>query len=139
MINSISLFIDLQGYTVLSKEKNLSFFLLSSVPISWAEYVTRSIFKWSQADLNWGFSFSYTSSLTKAKEPCLLYYFPLAEGWIDGFMSLPKALACCEKQMSFIFFNNNSGHLQKVFYNLWLTKKSPDLHKWNFFSINTLH
>ena len=41
-------------------------------------YDTRSIFKRSLTGLNSEFSFSLTSCLTKAKEPSLSYYLPIA-------------------------------------------------------------
>ena len=59
---------------------------------------TRSIFKWSLTGLNSEFSFSKTSSLTKAKEPSLPYYLPIAGGRIIGFIPFPRVLVLCEMQ-----------------------------------------
>ena len=55
-----------------------------------------SIFKQSTAGLNSAFSFFYTGCLTKAKEPSLLNYLPIARGWTDRFMPLPKVWAQSE-------------------------------------------
>ena len=55
-------------------------------PSARAGYDTRSIFKRSLAGLNSEFSFSLTSCLTKAEEPSLPNYLPIAEGRIIGFI-----------------------------------------------------
>ena len=55
-------------------------------------YDTRSIFKQGLTGLNSEFSFSYTSFLTKAEEPSLPYYLPIARGILIGFISFPKYL-----------------------------------------------
>ena len=62
-----------------------------------AGYDTRSIFKWSLTGLNSEFSFS-TSCLTKAEEPSLHYYLPIAGGRIIGFIPFPRVLVLCEIQ-----------------------------------------
>ena len=49
-------------------------------PSARAGYDTRSIFKRSLTGLNSEFSFSQTSCLTKAEEPSLSYYLPIAGG-----------------------------------------------------------
>ena len=59
---------------------------------------TRSIFKRSLTGLNSKFSFSYTSCLTKAEEPSLPYYLPIAGGRIIGFIPFPRVLVLCEMQ-----------------------------------------
>ena len=51
---------------------------------------TRSSFKRSLTGLNSDFSFSYTSCLTKAEEPSLSYYLPIAGGRIIGFIPFPR-------------------------------------------------
>ena len=61
-------------------------------------YGTRSIFKRSLAGLNSEFSFSLTSCLTKAEEPSLPCYLPIAGGRIIGFIPLPRVLVLCEMQ-----------------------------------------
>ena len=48
--------------------------------------------------MNSEFSFSKTSCLTKAKEPSLPYYLPIAGGWIIGFIPFPRILVLCEMQ-----------------------------------------
>ena len=48
--------------------------------------------------LNSEFSFSYTSCLTKAEEPSLPYYLPIAGGRIIGFIPFPRVLVLCEMQ-----------------------------------------
>ena len=47
-----------------------------------------NIFKQSLTGLNSEFSFSWTSCLTKAEEPSLSYYLPIAGGRIIGFIPL---------------------------------------------------
>ena len=49
---------------------------------------TRPIFQQSTAGLNSEFFFLQTGCLTKAKEPNLPYYLLIAEGRIDGFITL---------------------------------------------------
>ena len=67
-------------------------------PSARAGYDTRSIFKRSLTGLNSEFSFSYTSCLTKAKEPNPSYYLPIAGGRIIGFIPFPRVLVLCEMQ-----------------------------------------
>ena len=50
--------------------------------------------------LNSEFSFSYTSCLAKAEEPCLPYYLPIAGGRIIGYIPFPRVLVLCEMQSS---------------------------------------
>ena len=64
----------------------------------WTGYDTRSIFKRSLTGLNSEFSFSKTSCLTKAEEPSLSYYLPIAGGRIIGFIPFPRVLVLCEMQ-----------------------------------------
>ena len=59
-------------------------------PSARAGYDTRSIFKRSLTGLYSEFSFSYTSYLTKAEEPSLSYYLPIAGGRIIGFIPFPR-------------------------------------------------
>ena len=67
-------------------------------PSARAGYDTRSIFKRSLTGLNSAFSFSSTSCLTKAEEPRLPYYLPIAGGRIIGFIPFPRVLVQCEMQ-----------------------------------------
>ena len=67
-------------------------------PSARAGYDTRSIFKRSLTGLNSEFSFSLTSCLTKAEEPSLPYYLPIAGGRIIGFIPFPRVLVLCEMQ-----------------------------------------
>ena len=67
-------------------------------PSARAGYNTRSIFKRSLTGLNSEFSFSLTSCLTKAEEPSLSYYLPIAGGRIFGFIPFPRVLVLCEIQ-----------------------------------------
>ena len=46
--------------------------------------------KRSLTGLNSEFSFSLTSCLTKAEEPSLPYYLPIARGRIIGFIPFPR-------------------------------------------------
>ena len=73
-------------------------FTIFTNPSARAEYDTRSIFKWSLTGFNPEFSFSYTSCLTKAEEPSLSYYLPIAGGRITGFIPFPRVLVLCEMQ-----------------------------------------
>ena len=61
-------------------------------------YYTRSIFKRSLTGFNSEFSFSWTSCLTKAKEPSLPDYLPISKGRIIGFIPFPRVLVLCEMQ-----------------------------------------
>ena len=61
-------------------------------------YDTKSIFKQSLTGLNSEFSFSKTSCFTKAEEPSLSYYLPIAGGRIIGFIPFPRVLVLCEMQ-----------------------------------------
>ena len=67
-------------------------------PSGRAGYDTRSIFKRSLIGMNSEFSFSQTSCLSKAEEPSLPYYLPLAGGRIIGFIPFPRVLVLCEMQ-----------------------------------------
>ena len=72
--------------------------ILFTNPSVRAGYDTRSIFKRSLTGFNSEFSFSLTSCLTKAEEPSLSYYLPIAGGRIIGFIPFPKVLVLCEMQ-----------------------------------------
>ena len=67
-------------------------------PSARAGYDTRLIFKRSLTGLNSEFSFSKTSSLTKAAEPSMPYYLTIAGGRIIGFIPFPRVLVLCEMQ-----------------------------------------
>ena len=72
--------------------------ILFTNPSARAGYDTRSVFKRSLTGLNSEFSFSETSCLTKAEEPSLSYYLPIAGGRIIGFIPFPRVLVLCEMQ-----------------------------------------
>ena len=55
-----------------------------------------NFFKRILTGLNSEFSFSSTSCLTKAEEPSLSYYLPIAGGRIIGFIPSPRVLVLCE-------------------------------------------
>ena len=63
-----------------------------------AAYDTRSIFKRSLTGLNSELSFSQTSCHSKAKEPSLPYYLPIAGGRIIRFIPFPRVLVLCEME-----------------------------------------
>ena len=67
-------------------------------PSARAGYDTRSIFKRSLTGLNSEFSFFWTSCLTKAEEPSLSYYLPIAGGRIIGFIFFPRVLVLYDMQ-----------------------------------------
>ena len=68
-------------------------------PSARAGYDTRSIFKRSLTGLTSEFSFSLASCLTKAEEPSLPYYLPIAGGRIIGYIPFPRVLVLCEMQL----------------------------------------
>ena len=72
--------------------------ILFTNPYARAGYDTRSIFKRSLTGLNSEFSISETSCLTKAEEPSLSYYLPIAGGRIIGFIPFPRVLVLCDMQ-----------------------------------------
>ena len=72
--------------------------ILFTNPSARAGYDTRSIFKRSLTGFNSEFSFSETSCLTKAEEPRLSYYLPIAGRRIIGFIRFPRVLVLCEMQ-----------------------------------------
>ena len=91
-----------ENATVLSS----TFVILFTNPSARAGYDTRSIFKRSLTGFNSEFSFSETSCLTKAEEPNLPYYLPIAGGRIIGFIPFPRVLVLCEMQwVSFRIWN----------------------------------
>ena len=55
-------------------------------------------FKRSLTGLSSEFFFSKTSCLTKAEEPTLPFYLPIAGGRIIGFIPFPRVLVLCEMQ-----------------------------------------
>ena len=67
-------------------------------PSTRAGYNTRSIFKQSLTGFNSEVSFSLTSCLSKAEEPSLPYYLPIAGQRIIGFIPFPRVLVLCEIQ-----------------------------------------
>ena len=73
-------------------------YIIFTNPSARAGYDTRSIFKRSLTGLNSEFSFSKTSCLTKAEEPSLPYYLPIAGGRIIGFITFPRVLVLSEMQ-----------------------------------------
>ena len=68
------------------------FHIIFTNPSTRTEYDTRPTFKRSLTGLNSEFSFSYTSCLTKAEEPSLPYYFPIAGERIIGFIPFPREM-----------------------------------------------
>ena len=65
---------------------------------TWTGHDTRPIFKQSLTGLNSEFSLSQISCLSKAKQPSLLYYLPIAAKRIIGFMPFLRVLVLCEMQ-----------------------------------------
>ena len=76
-------------------------YIIFTKPFARAGYDTRSIFKRSLTSLNLEFSFSYTSCLTKAEEPCLSNYLPIAGGRIIGFTLFPRYVKCNQSRPGF--------------------------------------
>ena len=96
--------------------------------------MTRSIFKRSWTGLNLEFSFSKTSCLSKAKEPSLPYYLPIAGERIIGFIS--SSVVCQTREpsrnlelrtfwmlqvQSWLQASKNTGRLNTCI-RLWLTE-----------------
>ena len=77
---------------------NLQWLIIFTNPSARVGYDPRSIFKRSLIGLNSEFSFSYTSCPTKAVEPSLPYYLPIAGGRIIGIIPFPRVLVLCEMQ-----------------------------------------
>ena len=80
-----------------SMDLNKSLILFTN-PSARAGYDTRSIFEQSLTGLNSEFFFCLTSCLTKAEEPSLSYYLPIAGGRIIGFIPFPRVLMLREMQ-----------------------------------------
>ena len=78
--------------------------ILFTNPSARAGCDTRSIFKRSLTGLNSEFSFSSTSRLTKAEEPSLLYYLPIARGRIIGFIPFARVFVLCEMTLINVYF-----------------------------------
>ena len=56
----------------------------------------------SLTGLNSEFSFTQTSCLTKAEEPSLPYYLPIAGGGIIGFITFPKGISAMWNAISLV-------------------------------------
>ena len=89
--------LELIPHTTISRSRTLTITIFTN-PSARAGYDTRSIFKWGLTGLISEFSFS-TSCLTKAKDPRLSYYLPIAGGKIIGFIPFPRVLVLCEMQL----------------------------------------
>ena len=74
------------------------FFFIFTNTSARAGYDTMSIFKRGLTGLSSELSFSKISCLTKAEEPSLPYYLPIAGGRIIGFIPFPRILVLCEMQ-----------------------------------------
>ena len=102
---------------------DFSFNIIFTNPSARAGYDTGSIFKRGLTGLNSEFSFSWTSCLTKAEEPSLPYYLPIAGGRIIGFIPFPRVLVLCEMQSSRIWtrvamsMSYNDNHYTTATYN----------------------
>ena len=70
--------------------------ILSTNPSARAGYDTRSIFKRSLTGFNSDISFPKTSCLTKAEEPRVSYYLPIAGERIIEFIPFPRVLVLRE-------------------------------------------
>ena len=83
---------------VLGWVKSSAILSIFTNPTAQVGYDTRSILKRSLTGLNSEFSFSETSCLTKAEEPSLPYYLPIAGRRIIGFIPFPRVLVLCKTQ-----------------------------------------
>ena len=91
--------VNIQFWTILQLNANFqNCLIIFTNPSARAGYDTRSIFKQSLTGLNSEFSFSLTNCLTKAEEPSLPYYLPIAGGRIIGFIPFLRVLVQCEMQ-----------------------------------------
>ena len=68
----------------------------------WIGCDTRSILKLSRAGLNSEFSISQSGCLSKAKNPSLPFYLPIAGGRQEQFESFLRAYALSETQTTFV-------------------------------------
>ena len=87
---------DFKCVSVCGCVRMLVWVIIFTNPSARAGYDIRSIFKRSLTGLNSEFSFSQTSCLTKAEEPNLSSYLPIAWGRIIGFIPFPRVLVLCE-------------------------------------------
>ena len=95
--------------------------------------------------LNSEFSFSYTSCLTKAEEPSLPYYLPIAGGRIIGFIPFPRVLVICEMQSVLyriwtrvaVFISYDDNHYTRSFES-WVFCFAADVGAWLGFHDNLL-
>ena len=87
----ISIVVSLEKINLICNMNLIIFTNLSA----WAGCDIGSFFKQSLTGLNSEFSF-LTSCLTKAEEPSLPYYLPIAGGRIIGFKPFPRVLVLCE-------------------------------------------
>ena len=82
------------------------------------------------------FSFSLTSCLTKAEEPNLSYYLPIAVGRIIGFIPFPRVLVLCEMQsvssriwtrvaVSISYDDNHYTTGTSTIFKIWTTNQMP--------------
>ena len=79
-------------------DRNIWYHFIFTNTFARAGYDTRSIFKRSLTGLISEFSFSQTHCHTKAEEPSLPYYLPIAGERIIGFIPFPRVLVLCEMQ-----------------------------------------
>ena len=86
------------GHCCRSTDKLINGVLWSYLPTPPLGLDMTQMFKRSLTGLNSEFSFSSTSCLTKAEEPSLSYYLPIAGGRIIGFIPFPRVLVLCEMQ-----------------------------------------
>ena len=92
--------LSLSTATMCAWKSSKKIYIIFTNPSARAGYDTRSIFKRSLTGLNLEFSFSWTSCLTKAEEPSLSCYLPIAGGRITGFIPFPRVLVLCEMQLA---------------------------------------
>ena len=85
-------------FSSISRISERIIFIIFTKPSAQAGYDTRSIVQRSLTGLNSEYFFSKTSCLTKAEEPSLSYYLPIAGGRIIGFIPFLRVLVLCEMQ-----------------------------------------
>ena len=117
--------------------------ILFTNPSALAGYDTSSIFKQILTGLNSEFSFSKTSCLTKAEEPSLSYYLPIAGGRIIGFIPFRRALVLCEMQSASsrielvspcpfhmtITITPRAISMEDVYLDYWIVEDKNDTHE----------
>ena len=89
----------------------------------------KKIFLKCKAGLNWGFSFSYSVYLTKAKEYSLPCYLLIARGRANGSMSFPRIQAWEWNENKLVQALNL---IRRFHFSITVTLSAPPQHLWEW-------